>query len=346
MKRITLLLLTLISANFIVIGQDLQSDNFDALTIGNLGTDIGGSTGGQNGWYTLVIGAGGQNSDFQIVNEGGSQGKVLQITGAANDTDVHFAWQEGVLSTAWPSRTPGNDIIEVEYDFFTGSATTSIGTTGIRLYNSGYSTIAGFRFVPETKVITGLAYFDPGSGPNPIGLYFFNLGSGGSEIILSPDTWYRVGFAFNKTTGEITWKGPGFYGAITGAYDGIDPFEVDFTLLPGASNIVSAIAKFDTLTTRATVSENLLGINDLDDTLSASIKLYPNPANDVINLSASNNLSLTKLEVIDINGRLIMSVPIENITKKEINISELSKGLYLINIYSIDGMVTKKIIKE
>jgi hypothetical protein len=207
MKKVTLFFLTFLLSNFIIIGQDLQSENFDALTDGNLGTDISGSISGQNGWFTLATGAG-QNSDFQIVNEGGSQGKVLQITGAPNDTDAHFVWQNG-LDSAWTSRDLGNDVIEVEYDFFTGAATTSKGTTGIQLYNSGYSIpIAGFRFVPETKVITALAWYDPGPGPNPVGNYYFDLGSGGSEIILSPNTWYRIGFAFNKTNGEVIWKGP------------------------------------------------------------------------------------------------------------------------------------------
>jgi hypothetical protein len=100
------------------------------------------------------------------------------------------------------------------------------------------------------------------------------------------------------------------------------------------------------LRARATDTENLLGINDFDNTLSESIKLYPNPTNDIINLTASNGLNLTKLEVVDINGQVIKSVPIENSTNKEINVSNLSNGLYLINIYSLNGMVTKKIIKE
>ena len=57
---------------------------------------------------------------------------------AANDSDAHFLWQNG-LSTSWAARSLGNEIIEVEYDFFTGPATTSTSTTGIQLYNSDYS---------------------------------------------------------------------------------------------------------------------------------------------------------------------------------------------------------------
>lgn len=331
MKKITLLLCLLFT--FIITNnttaQDLQVQNYDALTIGNVA--------GQGGMSTFS----GVDSDYQIVNEGGLQGNVLQINGPADDASNRFLWTDG-LDTSWSSRTSGNNFIEIEYEFYTGPATTSLGTTGMQLYNSDYSvTIGGFRFVPETKVLTGLAYYDNMGTP---GLFFFNLGAMGAEIVLSPDTWYKIGFAFNTSTGEIIWKGPGFYTGLTGAAAGVDPFEVDFTLLPGTGNTVSTVAKFDALRIRATSSENLLGVNDIDNTLSESIKLYPNPANDVINLSTSNSLSINKLEIIDINGRKIKSI--KNIINKEINISDLNKGLYLINIYSTDGMVTKKIIKQ
>ena len=329
MKKITLFYLLLVMFSFQqMVAQDLQIEDFESLTIGN--------AGGQGGLSTFS----GADSDYQIVYEDGNQGNVLEITGPADDDSGRFLWKD----FSWASRTPGNDFIQVEYDFYTGPTTTSLGSTGIQLYNSDYTvTIGGFRFVPETKVLTGLVYFD---SAGDIGTYIIDLGTSNTELVLSPNTWYRVGFAFNTVTGEVIWKGPGFYTGINGAAAGIAPFEADFTVTPDVGNTVANVAKFDSLLITAAAAEDLLGINDLDNSLVDAIKLYPNPANDVINLSASNKINLKKLEVLDVNGRIIKSTSLENITNKKINISELNSGLYLINIYSSEGMTTKKFIKQ
>lgn len=343
MKKTTLLFSLLLSFTFVcgTIAQNLQVENYDALTLGDVGTDVTGSTPGQGGIYTLN----GANSDYQIISEGGSQANVFEITGSATDTGTNFVWLNG-LATSWAARTSGNDFIEVEFDLYSGPATTSKNATSIQLYNSDYSiTIAGFQFTPETKELSGVAYTD-GGGTVPIGVYLLNLGTSNSAIILNADTWYKIGFAFNPTTGEVIWKGAGFYTGFTGSAVGVDPFEVDFIVSAGTGNTVSSVSKFDALKVRATATENLLGVNDIDNTLSESIKLYPNPTTDVINISAANRLNLTRLEIVDMNGRIVKSMSIENVSKKNINISELNSGLYLINIYSTDGKATKRIIKQ
>ena len=145
MKQITLVYLLLILCGFQRMeAQDLQVEDFESLTLGN--------ASGQGGLSTFD----GTDSDYQIVYEDENQGNVLQITGPANDASGRYLWKDFL----WASRTPGNDFIQVEYDFYTGSATSSLGSTGIELYNSDYSvTIGGFRFVPETKVLTGLDPF-------------------------------------------------------------------------------------------------------------------------------------------------------------------------------------------
>lgn len=339
MKKITLLLLFITS---IISAQIFQNENFDALSIGDVGTDPTGATAGQGGMFTFN----GGNSDYQIVDEGGTQANVLQITGPATDSGSRFLWVNG-LNTFWGARTSGNDYIEIEFDFFTGPTTTSTNATAIQIYNSDYTiVIAGFQFSSQTKELSGTVYTD-GGGSVPIGTYLIDLGPSNTTITLNADTWYRIGVAFNPVNGEVIWRGPGFYTGFPSSATGINPFEVDFAVFAGTGNSVASVAKFDAIRIEATAAENLLlSINDTDNTLSESIKLYPNPVNDVINLTAANRLNLTKLEIIDINGRTVKSISIENITRREINISELSKGLYLINIHSKDGMVTKKIIKQ
>ncbi len=340
MKKKILLIcfITALISNFSY-SQVLQSQNFNELSLGDVGTDITGVTPGQGDLLTFTDS--GENSDFLIVDSTLSLENVLLLNGPTGDTGSRFVWMNG-LNTSWLNRTSGNNIIEIECYFFTGPATSSDVITGIQLYDSSFNTIAGFRFVPSTKVITGLAYFDPGGG-GTVGTYFFDLGSGGTEIVLSENTWYQIGFAFNITTGEVVWRGPGFYAGITGALAGTNPFEVDFVLIPNSTNTSATITGFDDLVITAVDTENLLGITSNE--LSKSVKIYPNPISDAINFQTPNNIDITRIEVTDINGKIIKSVQKEFISNS-LNLSDLNSGLYFLNIYSNDGKASKRFIKK
>lgn len=340
MKKITLLLFTVLSIGYAEItAQILHEENSDGLTVGNVGSDITGATSGQGGLLTFTNS--GQNSDFQIVSEGSTQGNVLQITGSSTDAGDKFLWKEGIQAS-WASRDSGNNIIEIEFDFYTGSATTSKNVWDVVIYDETGSAIAGFEFEPETKILVGLARYESGGS---LGFYGFYLGANNTDIVLAADTWYKVGCAFNKTTGDVTWKSADFYSGVVGAAAGTDPVEVDYINIAGNGNTVSSVFKINTMTIEATATEDLLGINDVA-TVANTIKLYPNPVNDILTLSMSENISLTKLEIVDINGRLIKSISAERNLNNQIDTSELTQGLYLLNIYSESGKLTSKFIKN
>jgi len=81
-----------------------------------------------------------------------------------------------------------------------------------------------------------------------------------------------------------------------------------------------------------------VGINETEK-VSASVKVYPNPAKDVINFSIDGNVAKT-IHVMDITGRSIEVVRI-NDNDTQINISNYSNGIYLYQIKSEDGQVIK-----
>ena len=64
--------------------------------------------------------------------------------------------------------------------------------------------------------------------------------------------------------------------------------------------------------------------------IEASVKLYPNPANDVVNVEISNAGDNTTVEVIDMMGRKVSSTLAMN-GKAQININGLSAGYYVVN---------------
>jgi Secretion system C-terminal sorting domain len=85
----------------------------------------------------------------------------------------------------------------------------------------------------------------------------------------------------------------------------------------------------------------LLGIDKKE--LVGSIKIFPNPANNFININAKSNIN--KIQITDLNGRIISN---ENFNSENVslNLEQLSIGMYLLKIETNNGSTTQKIIKE
>jgi len=85
------------------------------------------------------------------------------------------------------------------------------------------------------------------------------------------------------------------------------------------------------------------GIQDVPPDLKA-IMVYPNPANDKITIECAGNQSLN-LSVYNIVGEILLQKEL-NKSINEIDISSLSKGVYLIKITDASETVQQKLIKE
>ena len=77
-------------------------------------------------------------------------------------------------------------------------------------------------------------------------------------------------------------------------------------------------------------------VKDLQKT---QMKIYPNPARDVLTISSDKPIK--SVEIYDVLGRLIKTE-----TKNNINVSQLSKGNYLVKVKTGDQELIEKFIKE
>lgn len=82
------------------------------------------------------------------------------------------------------------------------------------------------------------------------------------------------------------------------------------------------------------------GIEDVEETHFA---LYPNPAQDKINLDIPENVVVEQLDVITLNGQVVRSFDKND---RVLNVGDLSSGAYLLRIRTQDAVVTKKWIKR
>ena len=87
----------------------------------------------------------------------------------------------------------------------------------------------------------------------------------------------------------------------------------------------------------------MLGINDYYQN---QIKVYPNPATNFIYVKSSLNLKSLAFEIYDINGRIVKSGEELFNQQLSINISDLSSGIYILNINNNDFETNYKIIIE
>lgn len=73
------------------------------------------------------------------------------------------------------------------------------------------------------------------------------------------------------------------------------------------------------------------------------VNIYPNPARNFIIIESDNGVN--SIEVVDTKGRIVKHSVVNNQLSQTINIEDISKGLYLVNVQFLNGeIVQNKII--
>ncbi|MDF0719648.1 T9SS type A sorting domain-containing protein [Kaistella sp. PBT33-4] len=349
-KVLSSLLLT--SATMMMFGQVILNENFNALTTGNLGTNVAGTAAGQNGWLTL----GGANADYQVATIDAPHGKSLQITGYNSYNATTTALNGRIaaqLSTV--TAATGNNILQVKYELYTGNST-GAGTAQMRVWGmqgATSQTIGGFAYNFATKTLTGLATANNLVPPvlptdTPLGpvTYSFNLVAA-PGLVLAANTWYTLIYEYNVTTGVSTWRHPAGAGSTSSTstsyslITGMTAEDIYFYNNSSATNTVSNVIGVDNIIAQFGNAASL-STNDVVSTVevNGSISIYPNPTSDILNVKADSKINA--VSVVDMSGRSIKV----NVDGDKVDVSTLPAGTYLINIETKDGISTEKFIKK
>ena len=120
---------------------------------------------------------------------------------------------------------------------------------------------------------------------------------------------------------------------------GLTTYEIQVQADCGDGNVSDWCTAITAQTTNVGIEEYLLN----------SISLFPNPANDVINVQCTmNNVQVTALEVFDVYGKLIRTV--ETVCtpslQTQINVSDLAAGMYFVRVATEQGTATKSFVKK
>lgn len=85
-------------------------------------------------------------------------------------------------------------------------------------------------------------------------------------------------------------------------------------------------------------------LSNLDNTLS-QLAVYPNPVVNELSVNLPSNVKNAQINIFDVSGRSVINTEVKKSSDK-INVSNLAKGVYIVEIKTTNGVVTKKIIKN
>ena len=83
----------------------------------------------------------------------------------------------------------------------------------------------------------------------------------------------------------------------------------------------------------------------VNDYLSSKFSMYPNPANNFLNISGADALQINSVKITDINGRVVLNNNV-SATSTQLNVANLASGMYVVSITSNEGVATKKFMKK
>lgn len=81
-----------------------------------------------------------------------------------------------------------------------------------------------------------------------------------------------------------------------------------------------------------------------DDFLNSSLKVYPNPAKDMVFISGIDNSKISNISVYDVLGKAVINQ--NALVDNRLNIQSLKSGMYFLKISAQNATVTKKLVVD
>ena len=82
------------------------------------------------------------------------------------------------------------------------------------------------------------------------------------------------------------------------------------------------------------IIDSSLGLNNFNKN---GLSFYPNPAKTEIFIKNSSDITLSKIKIFDLTGKLVLTKAVDNNDIPSVNITALSSGLYLISVEDVTG---------
>ncbi len=334
--------------------QVLYSENFDSFNWGYLGTDPTGNIPGQGGWL-IKSNATQSNTFFTIVNEP-NRGKVLDIT-AMSHAEGLYAIKTGIDQLI-NNRTPGNDVIKFEIDYFTGPKQPNGSYSGLWIKLLPIGEVEGGLINPA--ILSAYTYSKVGGIVQSNYGQSMPVGTDNLNEYYPFNSWLKLITYLDYSNRKIYFEIPTLNKAVVGDFKKNDPstnliqdykpatisLNTHFFVTPDEPKVITR-NKYDNIqiTALKEVPPNVIALS-VNEQLATKFNLYPNPATNVVNITNVENMQVNQITVYNLAGKQISKQDYNNQAEIQLNVEHLASGTYLLYLQTAQGTTVKQFIKK
>ena len=155
-----------------------------------------------------------------------------------------------------------------------------------------------------------------------------------TAVVTNTDPWLSTGSVDLSVSGGIapftySWSGPSAFSATTEDVSGLEYGLYTVTVTDFYCGVAVLEIMVDSLVNDAGIEES----DNLD------ISIFPNPASTILNIQSNIPVDI---EMYNTNGELLL----EKKNAKLIDLSGLSDGVYMVKLFTTEGILTRQIIKK
>jgi Secretion system C-terminal sorting domain/DOMON domain len=237
-----------------------------------------------------------------------------------------------IKSTGVVSLRTGADLTTIKIDLNQATSTATLTMVGpsSRWFSVGFNTTS---MTSNTDVFTSA------------GTQVIDQVLPGGQIAPNTDTTNNLTVVSNTVSGTSRTV------VVTRPFNTGDSKDYTFNYASNSLNIIWAFgpdtnianehdrfgSKALTFTTLGT--EDFNSIND--------IVVSPNPSSGIFTISKNSSIQISKIKIFDTNAKLLKEINVERFdSNNTINLSELSKGMYFLEISSKEDKIVKKVMIE
>lgn len=263
-------------------------------------------------------------SSITVLSQGANLQTPTIVSTLDETTESQLIEIEGLTlingETTWPSN---------------GNVDVTDGTTTFRVRVSAASPLAGTATPTGGFYLIGIGKQFDSSSPYTSGYQIFPCGVGPSCFVDVSVTANGAQLTANASGLTYQWIDCSDNSVIAGATD-----QVYQASNQANANYAVIITDGACIDTSDCIFVSGLDVNENDF---VGVSVYPNPLNDILTITNENG-TLESVELVTAAGRIVYSSEISS-SQFEINVADISSGIYFVNIKSANSAKTFKVIK-
>src|SRR5690606_7707160 len=277
-----------------------------------------------------------QNGFVTVTAETG-KGKVLTLVSDTPPQIQRTQTTKTSLHSLIDQRTVGNNVIKLEFDFYTGSQHNAVsnGTSqliylGHNLSQGGNRSLIRYSFRPKTGLM-GIGYYDGVWADSSDDIRINNNPS--SNPTLPFNTWVTFIVYLDYNNKKVYFETPYFNAVAVGnnflakstSANLIEEFKPDFFQInfiageeAGPQQMINKLDNIKLTALNAVPPYVLSSVEISAD----KFNLYPNPATNVVNITNSENMLVNQIAVYDTTGKLISTQNFNEQAEIQLNVEK------------------------